>query len=54
MRLLYVVQRYGDDIVGGSEAACRQFAEALSNAGHSVEVVTSCARSYVTWEDSYQ
>jgi glycosyltransferase involved in cell wall biosynthesis len=54
MRLLYVVQRYGDDIVGGSEAACRQFAEALSNAGHSVEVITSCARSYVTWEDSYQ
>ena len=54
MRLLYVVQRYGDDIVGGSEAACRQFAEALSNAGHSVEVVTSCARSYVTWEDSYE
>jgi glycosyltransferase involved in cell wall biosynthesis len=54
MRLLYVVQRYGDDIVGGSEAACRQFAEALTSAGHSIEVVTSCARSYVTWEDSYE
>lgn len=54
MKLLYVVQRYGDDIVGGSEAACRQFAETLSSAGHSVEVLTSCARSYVTWEDSYE
>lgn len=54
MKLLYVVQRYGDDIVGGSEAACRQFAEALTSAGHSVEVLTSCARSYVTWEDSYE
>jgi glycosyltransferase involved in cell wall biosynthesis len=54
MRLLYAVQRYGDDIVGGSEAACRQFAEALTYAGHSVEVITSCARSYVTWEDSYE
>ena len=53
MRLLYIVQRYGDDIVGGSEAACRQFAEALVSIGHSVEVLTSCARSYVTWEDSY-
>jgi len=53
MRLLYVVQRYGDDIVGGSEAACRQFAEALVAAGHIVEVVTSCARSYVTWDNSY-
>lgn len=54
MKLLYVVQRYGDDIVGGSEAACRQFAEALTSAGHSVDVLTSCARSYVTWEDSYE
>jgi glycosyltransferase involved in cell wall biosynthesis len=54
VKLLYVVQRYGDDIVGGSEAACRQFAEALTSAGHSVEVLTSCARSYVTWEDSYE
>ncbi len=54
MRLLYVVQRYGDDIVGGSEAACRQFAEALTTSGHTVEVLTSCARSYVTWEDSYE
>lgn len=54
MRLLYVVQRYGEDIVGGSEAACRQFAEALLLAGHEVEVVTSAARSYVTWENSYE
>ena len=54
MKLLYVVQRYGDDIVGGSEAACRQFAEALTKAGHEVEVLTSCARSYVDWEDSYE
>jgi glycosyltransferase involved in cell wall biosynthesis len=53
MKLLYIVQRYGDDIVGGSEAACRQFAEALVRSGHEVEVLTSCARSYVTWEDSY-
>lgn len=53
MKLLYIVQRYGEDIVGGSEAACRQFAETLSSAGHEVEVLTSCARSYVTWEDSY-
>ena len=54
MKLLYVVQRYGEDIVGGSEAACRQFAEALTRAGNSVEVLTSCARSYVTWENSYE
>lgn len=53
MRLLYIVQRYGSDIVGGSEAACRSFAEALVSRGHEVEVLTSCARSYVDWADSY-
>jgi len=54
MRLLYVIQRYGEDIVGGSEAACRQFAEHLVCAGHEVTILTSCAKSYVTWEDFYE
>ena len=54
MKLLYVIQRYGEDIVGGSEAACRQFAEHLVKAGHEVTVLTSCAKSYVTWEDFYE
>lgn len=53
MRILYVVQRYGADIVGGSEAAARDFAEHLAAIGHTVEVVTSCARSYVDWANSY-
>lgn len=53
MKLLYVVQRYGADIVGGSEAACRMFAEHLVERGHEVEVLTSCAHSYVTWENHY-
>jgi glycosyltransferase involved in cell wall biosynthesis len=54
MKLLYIVQRYGEDIVGGSEAACRQFAEHLVSVGHDVTVLTSCAKSYVTWENSYE
>lgn len=54
MRLLYTVQRYGDDLVGGSEAACREFAEHLVQRGHYVEVVTSRARSYVDWADEYE
>ena len=53
MRLLYTVQRYGTDIVGGSEAACRMFAEHLVGAGHDVEVVTSCARRYLDWANEY-
>jgi len=53
MKILYLVQRYGEDIVGGSEAACRAFAEKLVEAGHQVEVITSCAKDYVTWADHY-
>ena len=54
MRILYVVQRYGDKIVGGSEAACRLYAENLVKRGHSVEVLTSCAHNYVDWADEYE
>ena len=53
MRILYVVQRYGEKIVGGSEAACRMYAEQLANRGHEVHVLTSCAHSYVDWADEY-
>jgi glycosyltransferase involved in cell wall biosynthesis len=53
MKLLYAVQRYGETIVGGSEAATRAFAEQLVLRGHQVEVLTSCAHSYVDWADEY-
>jgi glycosyltransferase involved in cell wall biosynthesis len=53
VRLLYVVQRYGESIVGGSEAACRAFAEHLVDRGHKVEVLTSCAHTYTDWADHY-
>jgi glycosyltransferase involved in cell wall biosynthesis len=53
MKLLYLVQRYGEEIVGGSEAACRSFAENLVRHGHEVDVLTSCAQSYVTWENYF-
>lgn len=53
MKVLFCVQRYGEDVAGGSEAACRQVAEQLAARGHHVEVVTSCAKSYVDWADHY-
>ena len=49
MKILYAVQRYHESIVGGSENACRQFAERLAARGHDVEVVTSCALDYRSW-----
>ena len=52
MKLAFVVQRYGADIAGGSEAHCRELAERLASR-HDVTVLTTCARDYVTWENTY-
>ncbi len=53
MKILFSVQRYGEEVAGGSEAACRSVAEHLAARGHHVEVVTSCAKSYVDWADHF-
>ena len=34
MRLLYVVQRYGETIAGGAEQHCREMAERMAQRGH--------------------
>ena len=52
MRLAFVIQRYGADVLGGSEHLCRLVAERLA-VSHDVDVVTSCARDYVTWANQY-
>ncbi len=53
MRLLFVVQRYGEEVAGGAEAACRELAWRLAARGHDVQVATSCAQSYVDWANAY-
>jgi glycosyltransferase involved in cell wall biosynthesis len=50
VKLAVVVQRYGADINGGAELHARYVAERLSRHAE-VEVVTTCARDYVTWEN---
>ncbi len=50
MKLAIVVQRYGADINGGAEAHARYVAERLSRHVE-VEVLTTCARDYVTWRN---
>jgi glycosyltransferase involved in cell wall biosynthesis len=51
MTLLFVVQRYGADITGGSEYHCRAIAQRLAARGHAVSVATTCATDYVTWRN---
>jgi len=53
MRILYVVQRYGEDIAGGAEQHARAFAEQLVDRGHGVTVLTTCASSYVDWGNTF-
>jgi glycosyltransferase involved in cell wall biosynthesis len=52
VKLAVVVQRYGADINGGAELHARYVAEHLSQHAQ-VEVLTTCARDYVTWRDDY-
>ncbi|MPY88726.1 MAG: glycosyltransferase [Luteitalea sp.] len=52
MKLAVVVQRYGAEINGGAELHARYIAERLARR-HDVDVLTTCARDYVTWADAY-
>jgi len=52
MNVLVVVQRYGDEVVGGSEAHARTTATRLGRR-HTVEVATTTALDYWTWANHY-
>jgi len=51
-RVMFVVQRYGLEVHGGSEFLCRAVAEHLRDSVE-VEVATTCAVDYTTWKDVY-
>jgi glycosyltransferase involved in cell wall biosynthesis len=50
VKLAVVVQRYGADISGGAELHARFIAERLARHA-TVEVLTTCARDYISWKN---
>ena len=52
MRILIVVQRYGEEVIGGSEGHARTVAKRLAR-HHTVEIATTTALDYWTWAPHY-
>ncbi len=51
-RIAFVVQRCGEEVVGGAESLALQVAERLRYA-YDVEILTTCALDYQTWRNEY-
>lgn len=51
-RIAFVVQRAGIEVNGGAEYLCLSVARAMA-AIWDIEIITTCARDYTTWENFY-
>ena len=52
--ITFVTPRYGEDVAGGAEQGARSLATRLAADGWTARVLTSCARSHLTWDDEYR
>jgi len=52
VRIALIVQRYGTEVLGGSETLARQYAGFLHDFDD-VEVLTTCALDHATWHNHY-
>ncbi len=48
-RIAFVTPRYGEGVVGGSEAVVREAAHGLAERGYDVDLLTTCAQDHFTW-----
>jgi glycosyltransferase involved in cell wall biosynthesis len=53
IRLAFIVPRYGPEVLGGAETITRCLAEHLPPAEFRVEVLTTCARDLLSWQNVY-
>src|SRR5258708_15883519 len=53
MKIGLIVERYGEEVIGGAELHARWIAQRLA-ARQQVEVLPACAVDYLSWENKYE